>query len=72
LAAEKTPITVPRRCSNQRLAIVAPSARPIAPVPIPEARPQSRMSCQAAVMRMEANEETASSANATATTRRTP
>lgn len=49
------PITRPRRATNQREAIVAPSTNAVMPVPIPITTPHSRMSCQTCVMASDAN-----------------
>src|SRR5438445_322776 len=44
--AVSTPITVPRRATNQRLTTVAPSTIAVVPVPRPTRIPQVRTSCQ--------------------------
>ena len=71
-AAENTPVTSPRRATNQRLATIAPNTRAIAPAPTPTSRPQSAISCQAWVISRVSPEPVAISSSATATTRRMP
>src|ERR1700742_673643 len=50
LAAVSTPVTRPRRASNQRVATVATKPIEIEPVPMPTSTPHSSTSCQLAVM----------------------
>ena len=72
LAAEKTPMTMPRCSTNHRLATIAPNTSASDPVPIPTAKPQSSHSCQAAVITRVSPDPSATSSRATATTRRRP
>ncbi len=72
MLAVKSPITVPRRLSNQRLTIVAPTTSPTHPVPSPVISPQQRISCHGAVMEVERPAASASNANAPAIVRRSP
>ena len=48
LLAVSIPVTIPRRSTNQRLAITAARVTPMAPVARPFATPQSRSSCHGA------------------------
>lgn len=72
LAAVSTPVTRPRRCSNQRVAIVATNPIEIDPVPIPTSTPHSSTSCQLAVMVMLSAEPVVISNSDTVSTGRTP
>ena len=65
-------MTRPRRCSNQRLATVAASGTETAPVALPTTTPQSRSSCQGAVITVVSEAPAAIVASATSITRRTP
>ena len=72
LAAEKTPMTIPRCSTNQRLATIAPKTSASDPVPIPTAKPQRSHSCQAAVMTRVSPDPRATSSREMGTTRRRP
>ena len=72
LAAENTPITMPRCRTNQRLATIAPNTRASEPVPIPTANPHSSHSCQAWVITRVSPAPAATRTRLAATTRRTP
>jgi hypothetical protein len=71
-AAEKTPVTSPRRVWNQRFATMEPSTSAIAPVPTPTSRPQRIHSCHGAVIQMVNPEPRLTRTNATDRTRRMP
>ncbi len=58
LAAVSTPVTVPRRLTNQRAATVAATTSPIIPVPTPTPMPHVRISASGVVMRDVATVET--------------
>ncbi len=69
--AVSMPITRPRRATNQRVAMVAPSTSAVMPVPIPITTPHSRMSCQTCVIASEVTRpETTISCAANVTLRR--
>ena len=70
--AVSTPVTRPRRLTNQRLVTVATKASAIEPVPRPTSTPQQRMSCQLAVMKTVSPVPAATSSSAAITTRRMP
>ena len=70
--AAKTPVTRPRRRTNQRVATIAPSTRAIAPDPRPTNTPHSKTSCQADCMNVLRPTPTASVVRAVSMTRRTP
>ena len=72
LAAVSTPVTRPRRASNQRVATVATKPIDIEPVPTPTSTPHSSTSCQLAVMKTLSADPAAMSINAAASTGRTP
>ena len=72
LLAVNSPITVPRRFSNQRLTIVAPTTRPTQPVPRPVIRPQKSINSHGAVIAVESPAASESSRNAPAIVRRNP
>ena len=72
LAALRTPSTVPRRATNQRLATVAAKTDAIIPVPAPATTPQRRSNCQGARMKMVSEEPAATQSRAITTTRRNP
>ncbi len=57
---------------NQRLAMIAASGTETAPVARPLTSPQSKKSCHVSVMRVVSSAETAITASAAPTTRRTP
>lgn len=65
-------MTSPRRSANQRPVTVAAKASAIEPLPSPTSTPQSRTSCQLAVMKTVRPAPTAITARAAATTRRMP
>lgn len=72
MAAEKTPVTVPRCVTNQRFAMIVPNVSAIEPVPRPMKTPHSSHSCHGSPTRV-----TAALANPTMTSdhvtvRRTP
>src|SRR5258707_15745244 len=50
LAAVSTPVTTPRRASNQRVATVATKPIEIEPAPTPTSTPHSSTSCQLALI----------------------
>ena len=52
--AVRMPTTRPRRATNQRAAIVAPSTSAVMPVPSPITTPHSSISCQTCVMNSDA------------------
>ena len=65
------PTTSPRRATNQRVAMVAPSTSAVMPVPMPMTTPHSSISCQTFVMASEATSaETTMSCAASVTLRR--
>ncbi|PFX04980.1 hypothetical protein CJ469_00390 [Nocardia farcinica] len=70
--AVSTPMTSPRRRTNQRLAMVAANTSAIAPVPVPISSPQHTSSCQEAVMNTLPPAPSATSSNAAETTCRMP
>ena len=72
LLAVSIPVTIPRRSTNQRLAITAASVTPIAPVARPFATPQSRSSCHGASICVVSVELIAIVARAITITRRIP
>ena len=72
LPAVSTPITSPRRWTNQRLAMVAANTSAIEPVPSPMKKPQKSTSCQPAVMKTVRPLPAATSTSANAVTRRMP
>ena len=72
LLAVSSPVTSPRRLTNQRFAITAASVTPIAPVASPFATPQRRSSCQGAAICVVRVELTAIVASAITITRRIP
>lgn len=72
LAAVSTPVTRPRRATNQRIAMVATKAVDREPVPRPTRTPQSRTSCHASVMNTASPVPAATSVSAPMTTGRTP
>ena len=67
-AAVSTPVTTPRRLTNQRPAMVATKTSAIDPVPSPTSTPHSRTSCQLAVMTTASPLPAAMSSSAVATT----
>ncbi len=65
------PTTRPRRATNQRAAMVAPSTSAVMPVPIPITTPHSSINCQTFVIASEATRpETTMSCADSATLRR--
>lgn len=72
LAAVSTPVTRPRRCANQRVAMVATNPIEIDPVPTPTSTPHSSTSCQLAVIKVLTAEPVAISSSDTVSTGRTP
>jgi len=72
LLALRSPATRPRRATNHRLATIAARGIAIAHVAVPLTTPQSRYSCQVAVMPIVRSEETAIVTSATSITRRMP
>src|SRR5687768_1554031 len=72
LAAVSTPVTRPRRVSNQRVATVATNPIEIEPVPTPTSTPHSNTSCQLAVIVTLSAEPDAISSSAADSTGRTP
>ena len=71
-AADRTPVTRPRRATNHRVATTAASGDDRQPVAAPMTTPQSSVSCQSALMPIVAAVPAAVAARAAATTRRTP
>jgi uncharacterized protein involved in high-affinity Fe2+ transport len=71
-AAVSTPVTRPRRASNQRVATVATNPIEMAPVPMPTSTPHSSTSCQLAVMTTLNAEPDAIRTSAPDSTGRTP
>ena len=71
-AAVSTPLTRPRRATNQRAVTTATSDIDIAPVPSPTSRPQQRMSCHDAVIQIGRIDPMLTRTSAQATTRRIP
>ena len=63
--AVRMPTTRPRRATNQRAAIVAPSTSAVMPVPSPITTPHSSIRCQTCVIASEATrpDTTINSAN---------
>ena len=72
LAAVSTPVTRPRRASNQRVATVATKPIEIEPVPTPTSTPHSSTSCQLAVIVTLSADPVAISSSAADSTGRTP
>ena len=72
LLAVSMPTTRPRRSTNQRVAMVAPSTSATMPVPSPTRTPQSATSCQSWVMAIEARMPATTMPIAVTTTGRTP
>src|SRR5438045_9344491 len=72
LLAVRIPVTRPRRVENQRFATTAASGTPTAPVAPPTSTPQSRSSCQGAVMIVVRDAPVAIVVSAISITRRTP
>ncbi len=72
LAAVRTPVTRPRRATNQRIAIVATNAVESDPVPSPTSTPHSSISCQASDINTASPVPAAIRASAATTTGRTP
>ncbi len=70
--AVNTPMTTPRRSTNQRLTTVAARTSASVPLPSPTSRPQVSTSCQGVVMSDVAATLADSNASAAITTRRTP
>jgi len=66
------PSTSPRRRTNHGLTTMAPNTSATDPVPTPTNAPQSRYSCQGAVITVVSAVPAATSANAQAAVRRTP
>src|SRR3954469_12844749 len=71
-AAVSTPVTRPRRASNQRVATVATKPIEIEPVPTPTSTPHSNTSCQLAVIVTLSADPVAISSRAADSTGRTP
>ena len=72
LAAVSTPITSPRRRTNQRLAIVAANTSAIEPVPSPISTPHDSTNCQPAVTNTVSPLPSATSTSAVLVTNRMP
>ena len=72
LLALRHPMTRPRRFTNQRLAIVAPSTLAVTPVDRPSIRPQITQSCHSARICVAANRLTTIRVSAMLTTKRSP
>ena len=72
LAAVSTPVTRPRRASNQRVATVATKPIEIEPVPTPTSTPHNSTSCQLAVIVTLSADPVAISISAADSTGRTP
>lgn len=72
LAAVRTPVTRPRRSSNQRVAIVATKAIEMDPVPTPTSTPHSRTSCQLVVIVTDSADPAEIRSSAAVSTGRTP
>ena len=71
-AAVRTPVTRPRRATNQRPVTVATRLIAMAPVPSPTTMPQQSTSCHDAVIQIGSSEPTLTSTRAVATTRWMP
>src|SRR5215217_6319032 len=72
LAAVSTPVTSPRRASNQRVATVATKPIEIEPVPTPTSTPHNSTNCQLDVIVTLSAEPAAMSTRAADSTGRTP
>jgi hypothetical protein len=70
--AVRTPVTSPRRSTNQRFAIIAASGIATAPVARPLTTPQSKSSCHVAFMKTVRLEPALTPSSAPIVTRRTP
>ena len=70
--AVRTPITRPRRATNQRLATVAASTSAVAPVPMPTTTPHSSTSCQGVRITVVRATPTVTRESDSTITRRTP
>ena len=71
-AAVRTPVTRPRRATNQRPVTVATRLIAMAPVPSPTTMPQQSTSCHEAVIQIGSSEPMLTSTRAVATTRWMP
>ena len=71
-AAEKRPVTRPRRDSNHRLATTDPRTRAIAPAPNPTNPPQRTHNCQGEVITVVSPLPIPTSSSAATMTRRRP
>ncbi len=71
-AAVSTPLTRPRRATNQRAVTTATRDMDIAPVPRPTRMPQQRMSCHDAVIQIGSTDPTETRTSAQPTTRLIP
>ena len=71
-AADSTPVTRPRRASNQRVATIAASTMDVTPVPVPTQTPQSSISCHWLRIVVVSATEIASKPTAARITRRMP
>jgi hypothetical protein len=72
LLPASNPMTRPLRCTNQRLATVAPSTMAVRPVPRPSTMPQSTKAWPRLCMNRPSSKAPAITAAASATTRDTP
>ncbi|MEH2589158.1 hypothetical protein V1273_002997 [Bradyrhizobium sp. AZCC 1721] len=70
--AVRMPTTRPRRATNQRAAIVAPSTSAVMPVPSPIITPHSSMSCQTCVIASDAARPETTISSASSVTLRSP
>ena len=70
--AVRMPTTRPRRATNQRAAIVAPSTSAVMPVPSPITTPHSSTNCQTCVIISEASRPETTTSCATSATLRRP
>ena len=72
LLAPRMPVTRPRWRTNQRVATVGPRTLATSPVPIPEIRPKTTVSCQISRTRLVANSDRLVTTRLIRTTLRTP
>jgi hypothetical protein len=72
VAAVSRPSIRPRRATNQRLTMVAPSTMATAPLPTPAITPQVATYCQLCVMKADSPVDAAISSRARLIVRRTP
>ena len=70
--AVNMPTTRPRRATNQRVAMIAPSTRAVIPVPMPTTMPHSSTRCYICVITSASKSPETMSVIAAITIRRTP